>query len=50
VKFKLDEDLDWRLAASLCGAGVEADSVKDQGLSGQPDELIYQTCVAESAP
>jgi predicted nuclease of predicted toxin-antitoxin system len=47
VKFKLDENLDWRLAAVVAeGGGNEADTVKEEGLSGQQDEAIYKACVA----
>jgi len=46
VKFKLDENLDSRLIATVAGSGDDADTVKDEGLSGQPDEVIYRACVA----
>ena len=47
MKFKLDENLDWRLATVVAeGGGHDVDTVKEEGLSGQPDEAIYKTCVA----
>jgi len=45
VKFKLDENLDVRLSVLLSEGGHEADTVLDQKLSGQPDELIYRKCL-----
>jgi predicted nuclease of predicted toxin-antitoxin system len=45
VKFKLDENLDVRLAPLLSESGNEADTVLDQRLSGQPDEVIYRKCI-----
>ena len=45
VKFKLDENLDVRLALLLSADGHEADTVLDQRLSGQPDEVIYGKCL-----
>jgi predicted nuclease of predicted toxin-antitoxin system len=45
VKFKLDENLDVRLAPLLSLGGNEADTALDQRLSGQPDEVIYRKCI-----
>jgi hypothetical protein len=42
VKFKLDENLDWRLAVEVAAGQNDADTVKDEGLSGQGDEAIYR--------
>jgi predicted nuclease of predicted toxin-antitoxin system len=48
VKFKLEENLDWRLAAVVAeGGGHDADTVKDEGMSGQADEAIFRACIAE---
>jgi uncharacterized protein (DUF433 family) len=47
VKFKLDEHLDWRLAAVVADSEHDADTVKDEGLSGEQDEALYKTCVAD---
>jgi len=48
VKFKLDENLDWRLAAVVAeGGGHDADTVKAEGLSGKQDEAIYRAGIAE---
>lgn len=44
VKFKLDENLDVRLVGLLVEAGLEADTVLDQKLSGEPDTLIFEKC------
>jgi predicted nuclease of predicted toxin-antitoxin system len=44
VKFKLDENLDARLVSLLREGDHDADTVLDQRLSGQSDEIIYKTC------
>jgi len=44
VKFKLDENLDVRLVSLLSEGDHEADTVLDQQLSGQADEVIYEAC------
>jgi hypothetical protein len=40
VKFKLDENLHWRLAAHIATDGHEVDTVRDEGLSGREDQVI----------
>ncbi|PKN61808.1 MAG: hypothetical protein CVU57_27740 [Deltaproteobacteria bacterium HGW-Deltaproteobacteria-15] len=44
MKFKLDENLDVRLAHLLIENGHEADTILDQHLSGQPDSTVYERC------
>jgi predicted nuclease of predicted toxin-antitoxin system len=48
VKFKLDENLDARLAILLTERGHEADSVVGERLSGAPDEQLFVKCNEES--
>ena len=47
MRFKLDENLDVRLASLFVDAGQEAKTVLEEGLSGRSDEAIYAICVAE---
>ena len=47
MRFKLDENLDVRLASLFANAGQEAETVLEEGLSGRSDEAIYAVCVAE---
>ena len=44
MKFKLDENLDVRLASLPAWGDHEADTVLDQRLSGSPDNVIYESC------
>ena len=44
MKLKLDENIDVRLAPIMAAAGHDVDTVKAEGLSGEPDETIYETC------
>jgi predicted nuclease of predicted toxin-antitoxin system len=48
MRFKLDENLDPRLAASLTAAGHDVSTVPAQRLSGRSDETIYAVCLAEA--
>jgi hypothetical protein len=48
MRFKLDENLDPRLAASLTAAGHDVSTVPAQRLSGRSDEAIYAVCLAEA--
>lgn len=48
MRFKLDENLDRRLATLLEEAGHEADGVSDEGLSGEPDTHIFEVCQTEN--
>lgn len=47
MRFKLDENLDPRLAPLLAEGGHSAETVLSEGLSGTSDETIYQSCCAE---
>jgi len=47
VRFKLDENLDPRLARLLAEGGREADAVREEGLGGTSDEALYRTCRRE---
>jgi predicted nuclease of predicted toxin-antitoxin system len=47
MRFKLDENLDTRLAPILTEHGHDVATVLGQHLGGRPDEMIYRTCVAE---
>ena len=44
MKFKLDENIDVRLAPLMAEAGHDADTVLDERLVGADDETIYQSC------
>lgn len=47
MRFKLDENLDGRLAPLLAEGGHEADSVRAEGLGGKADEELFRVCVKE---
>ena len=47
MQFKLDENLDGRLATLLTERGHEADSVVAEGLSGASDERLYGKCAED---
>jgi predicted nuclease of predicted toxin-antitoxin system len=44
MKLKLDENFDVRLVPELLKEGFDVDTVIAEGLSGSPDETIYDTC------
>ena len=44
-RFKLDENLDPRLAAALAEQGCDTDTVYAEGLSGAADDVIYRECM-----
>jgi predicted nuclease of predicted toxin-antitoxin system len=44
MRFKLDENFDLRLIPLLAEEGHDVDCVRDEGLSGKPDEAIYDVC------
>jgi predicted nuclease of predicted toxin-antitoxin system len=44
MKLKLDENFDARLLPELLKEGFDADTVVAEGLSGSPDETVYNTC------
>lgn len=47
MRFKLDENFPPKLAALLVEEGYDAETVLGEGLSGHPDEEIYDVCLAE---
>lgn len=44
MNWKLDENLDLRLAAILAVGDDTADTVLDEGLSGESDDRLYEQC------
>jgi predicted nuclease of predicted toxin-antitoxin system len=44
LKFKLDENLDVRLAAAMQAEGLDGDTVLSEALSGISDEGIFEVC------
>jgi predicted nuclease of predicted toxin-antitoxin system len=44
LKFKLDENLDVRLAAAMHEKGLDGDTVLSETLSGASDEGIFEAC------
>jgi len=46
--FKIDENLPVEAAELLSGAGHDAMTVQEQGLSGEPDSHISAICMSES--
>lgn len=44
MRFKLDENLDVRLAAAMRQAGFDGDTVLSEALSGVADEVIFEAC------
>jgi hypothetical protein len=47
MRFKLDENLDLRLAPLLAEGGHDVETVLREGLSGRSDETVYQVCLKE---
>ena len=47
MKFKLDENFDWKLASVVADSEHEADTIKDENLSGSPDQAIYEACISD---
>ena len=47
MRFKLDENLDTRLMTWLASLGHDAQTVRDEQLSGGPDERIFEAAVQE---
>lgn len=44
MKLKLDENFDTRLVPELTSEGFDVDTVIAEGLTGSPDETIYDAC------
>jgi predicted nuclease of predicted toxin-antitoxin system len=44
LKFKLDENLDVRLAATMHEKGLDGDTALSEALSGASDEDIFEAC------
>lgn len=47
MKIKVDENIGWTGITFLRDNGHDVMGVGDQGLSGAPDETIFDVCVAE---
>jgi predicted nuclease of predicted toxin-antitoxin system len=47
MKFKVDEDLPSDIAEALRAAGQDATTVREEGLSGTPDESLWEHSQAE---
>jgi len=47
VNIKLDENIGSRGSTLLAERGHDVATVRDQGLSGSPDETVFQVCAAE---
>jgi len=47
MRFKLDENLPYRAADTFVEAGHDADTVYDEDLAGQPDEVVLAAAVSE---
>jgi predicted nuclease of predicted toxin-antitoxin system len=47
MKLKVDENLPATLAARLRALGHDADTVRDEGLTGRADELVWEAAQAE---
>ncbi len=47
MNFKVDENLPEEVSTLLGGAGYEADTVADEGLSGVDDRIISEVCRSE---
>jgi predicted nuclease of predicted toxin-antitoxin system len=44
MRIKLDENFDVRLVPLVAADGHDVDTVRAEGLSGKPDQTIYETC------
>ena len=47
MKFKLDENFGTRTQQLFRTAGYDVQTVRDEGLSGSPDQSIYDQCCRE---
>lgn len=48
MKFKLDENLDLRTAATLTARGHDVQTVRAEGLAGASDERIFEAATGEA--
>ncbi|MDH4216986.1 MAG: DUF5615 family PIN-like protein [Gallionella sp.] len=48
MKIKLDENLPARLKNALLAHGHDTDTVNDEGLTGQPDQAVWQAAQADT--
>lgn len=48
MKFKLDENIGRRGLGLLSAAGHDVSTVVEQGLSGSPDQTVFEVCCRES--
>ncbi|MFH2010020.1 MAG: DUF5615 family PIN-like protein [bacterium] len=47
MRFKLDENFDQRVVPALVEAGHDVSTVRDEGLSGSPDDEVFGAAVGE---
>lgn len=47
MKFKLDENLDVSLVSQFEARGHEVDTVRDEGLQGKADDIVFAACEAD---
>jgi predicted nuclease of predicted toxin-antitoxin system len=47
MRIKIDECLPYEISEILAGKGHHVETVKDEGLTGSPDEIIWETVQAE---
>jgi len=47
LKIKLDENLPAGLVAALAGVGHDVHTVADEGLVGEPDDVVWKACLVE---
>lgn len=45
MRFKLDENLDVRLAPLVEEGGHDVDTIRSEDLSGSTDDVVYETCI-----
>ena len=48
MRFKLDENLPYRAARTSAEAGHDAETVYDEDLAGQPDEVVLAATISEN--
>ena len=47
MRFKIDENLPEEYAAILGESGFVADTLRDEGLTGSADHIVFTTCQRE---